>query len=64
MNGFTRITNIYKQMMGVKITPILKKNLQNDKSKLVVHTYSGEYFPVYKNESRKLRSIHEYQAHT
>ena len=63
MSGFTKIAKATKQLTGIKITPALKEVLQKNKVKVVAHTYSGEYFPLYKNEPRKVRSSNEYQAH-
>ena len=41
---------------------LLKEKLKN--SKFVVHTYSGEFFPLYKNDNKKrIRYVDEYQAY-
>ena len=64
MSGFTKIVKASKQLTGVKIIPILKKNLEKSKLKLVVHTYGGEYFPLYKNDIKtRVRNVNEYQAY-
>lgn len=53
---------VVKQITGIKMTPILQKTIKKNDTKLVVHTYSGEYFPLYKPEN-KLKSPNEYQAY-
>ena len=63
MSEFTKITKVAKQLAGIKVTPVLKEVLQKNKVKVVAHTYSGEYFPLYKNEPRKIQTSNEYQAH-
>lgn len=63
MYGFTKIIRCTKQIRGIKITPVLKKTLEKSNVKLVVHTYGGEYFPLYKNEQKRIRDINEYQAY-
>lgn len=64
MSGFTRIAKVSKQLTGIRITPVLKKNLEKSKLKLVAHTYGGEYFPLYKNDIKgRVRNVNEYQAY-
>lgn len=53
---------VVKQITGIKMTPVLQKTIKKTNTKLVVHTYSGEYFPLYKSEN-KLKSANEYQAY-
>jgi hypothetical protein len=45
----------------IKVTPVLKRKV--DKPKIIVHTYSGEYFPLYKNEQTRVKNINEYQTY-
>lgn len=45
-----------------QITPVLEKTIKNTKAKLVFHTYSGEYFPLYKVENKK-KTPNEYQSY-
>ena len=63
MCRITQITKITKQLTFIKVTPVLKKKLEADKTKVIAHTYSGEYFPLYQNEQGKVQSSYEYQAH-
>jgi hypothetical protein len=52
-----------KQITGIRITPILKEAMSKSKTKLVVHTYSGEYFDFNKKEKKGRDNIQEYQIY-
>jgi len=64
MNTILKIT---KNIVKIKTTPVLKNvckiSTKKPDHKLVLHTYSGEYFPLYKNEPRRFRHANEYQAY-
>lgn len=47
----------------IKVTPVLKRKVDKPKIKIIVHTYSGEYFPLYKNEQTRVKNINEYQTY-
>jgi len=55
------ITKLVKQL--IKVTPVLKRKVDKPNVKLNVHTYSGEYFPLYKNEQIRVKNINEYQTY-
>lgn len=52
-----------KQITGIRITPILKEVMTKSKTKLVVHTYSGEYFDFSRKEKKGRDNIQEYQIY-
>ncbi len=59
----SNITKVVRQIASIRVTPVLKKKLEN-KSRLVSHTYSGEYFPLYKNDNKKrIRHVNDYQGY-
>ena len=58
------VSKVICQFTKIKVSSVLKNNLEKSKIKLVVHTYSGEYFPLYKNGDKKIfRNVNEYQAY-
>ena len=64
MNTILKFT---KNIGKIKTTPVLKNIFktpaQKPDHKLVLHSYSGEYFPLYKNEPRRFRYANEYQTY-
>ena len=58
------IPKAIRQITGIKVTPVLKGKLKNSKFKFIVHTYSGEYFPLYKNDIKKrIRHVNDCQGY-
>jgi len=58
------IPKAIRQITGTKVTTVFKEKLKNSKFKLVTHTYSGEYFPIYKNDDKnRIRNVNEYQSY-
>lgn len=60
----SNIVKVVSRIISIKVTPIVKKSLENNSQKLVSHTYSGEYFPIYKNDNKsRVRNVNEYQSY-
>ena len=58
------IPKAVRQITGTKVTSVCTEKLKNSIFKLVNHTYSGEYFPLYKNANKnRVRNVNEYQGY-